>query len=1028
MPSAVHASTGGTVGRHRLARAPLGMLATSNGGRGLSGVSLQSRIAMHYKNTLRTLAVFSLLACATIGAAQAQSQIMSGAGTASGGNFGFAVASVGDIDNDGYDDVAVGSPLDDTKGLNAGKVNIISGKTGAILITKYGDAPGQQLGFSVSGLNGDASGDGLADFMAGAPYASTAGASAGMVRVYSGTGATMATINGAAAGDRFGYSCAFAGFTGSTRIIIGAPYRNHAQSDAGSAYLYFYGGSYITELQGSQASEHFGWSVGGGYSIYSDANPEVVVGRPDYIYNGGQVGMVSIYQAVSPYTNWASIPGPFGIGARYGTSVAVLKDVNGDGAADVLIGAPEYSSARGAAEVRAGATGASLYQIIGTSAGDHCGWSVASCGDVNADGKTEFAVGSPDAVPFAGVTGKVVIYNSTGSVYKTFNGAFSDERFGYSVSGGGDFNNDNKPDVVMGAPYMYDWGTDAGVARLYSLTTGSIIQSVPGPTSGDAYGSAVRIVGDVNGDGFADFAVGAPFADHKYYISVVLVTVNNAGSVQIRSGKDNTLLYTVWGTAEGDNLGTSVAACGDLNGDGISDFIAGAPQSGATSASPGYARVYSGANGSIIYTLASVINNEAFGYSVDGASDLNNDGWNDLLIGAPKSSQYGLNAGYATAYSGKTGFYLWIAHDSIVGDQYGFSVAGLGADVNGDGRDDVAVGAPFHYSNGGSGGRVDVLSGANGNVIYTINGGGGGDEFGYSVAAAGDINLDGKTDVLAGAPYKSTLAALNGAVYAISGANGSILQTFTGPVLYDILGLSVASVGDIDNDGRPDYAAGGSQQYFGSILGNGVVEVISAASNVQLYRIAGNNSGDGSGIAIGGLGDVNNNGTNDIIIGGPTSKSGGTGSGVFQVYDLKPAGVSYYGIGTPGCHGAQTLKTQGAAQINNINFGFHCDKTPANALGVLLITDSQDLAGGDPFGLGILLHVDFFQALEVYSFDTFSDAAGYGGAVTPIPNNPAIAGNTYYGQTLWLETDCLLQPNNVYNLSASAAVKFVIIN
>jgi large repetitive protein len=212
-------------------------------------------------------------------------------------------------------------------------------------------------------------------------------------------------------------------------------------------------------------------------------------------------------------------------------------------------------------------------------------------------------------------------------------------------------------------------------------------------------------------------------------------------------------------------FGHSVSAAGDIDGDGFDDVIVGAPQTGNYS---GSAFVYSGATGSLIYQWSGTTT-AAFGWSVSGAGDVNNDGFDDVIVGAYTSSDIGSLAGSAYVYSGATGslIYQWNGQNSY--DYFGHSVSAAG-DVNGDGFDDVIVGRPEGgASNTGS---AYVYSGATGSLIYQWNGQnfGGNFNFGYSVSSAGDVDNDGFGDVIVGD---------SGSAYVYSGATGSLIYQWS---------------------------------------------------------------------------------------------------------------------------------------------------------------------------------------------------------------------------------------------------------
>jgi hypothetical protein len=181
--------------------------------------------------------------------------------------------------------------------------------------------------------------------------------------------------------------------------------------------------------------------------------------------------------------------------------------------------------------------------------------------------------------------------------------------------------------------------------------------------------------------------------------------------------------------------------------------------------------------------------------------------------------------------------------------------------------------------------------------------------------------------------------------------------------------------------------------------------------------------GDRFGAAVSGTGDCDADGIPDCIVGAPLRDPNGFSSGFAQFYSLRPKGVQFYGAGTPGCLGPEFLTTNRVPKVGDAGFGYRCNKAPANSLGLLLASDSQDLAGSDPFAIGVALHVDFFLATEAWGFDIVSDAAGFGAATTPIANVPALVGADYYAQALWAWNSCVLPP---FGLSTSSAVKLII--
>jgi hypothetical protein len=146
----------------------------------------------------------------------------------------------------------------------------------------------------------------------------------------------------------------------------------------------------------------------------------------------------------------------------------------------------------------------------------------------------------------------------------------------------------------------------------------------------------------------------------------------------------------------------------------------------------------------------------------------------------------------------------------------------------------------------------------------------------------------------------------------------------------------------------------------------------------------------------------------------------GTGAPNFTVATTGPGGLPNvsYGIGTPGCNGAHHICGNGAPTVGNAGFALSCSNAPVSALGLCLVANAQDVAGSDPFQLGILLHLDLVLATDIQAIDFHSDAAGLGTAPAPIPNNPVLIGVHYFGQGIWAWTPQQCQPSP-FGLSSS---------
>ena len=361
----------------------------------------------------------------------------------------------------------------------------------------------------------------------------------------------------------------------------------------------------------------------------------------------------------------------------------------------------------------------------------------------------------------------------------------------------GDVNGDGRADFIVGA-FLDDpagGGTDAGSPYVFSGADGSLLYQVSGDTANDQFGYSVSMAGDVNGDGSDDFIVGAPFDDPAD-------GGTNAGSAYVFSGADGSLLYQRTGDTASDFFGWSVSGAGDVNGDGKADFIVGAlrddPASGGNDAGSAY--VFSGAGGSLFYQRTGDTASDEFGSAVSGAGDVNGDEMADFIVGARRDDPAGggTDAGSAYVFSGADGSLLYQVAGDTGGDWFGYSVS-MAGDVNGDGRADFIVGARRDDPPGGGtdAGSAYVFSGADGSLLYQRTGDTAGDNFGFSVSGAGDVNGDGKADFIVGAWFDDPAGGGTdaGSHYVFSGADGSLLYQRTGDTAGDFFGISVGGGG-----------------------------------------------------------------------------------------------------------------------------------------------------------------------------------------------------------------------------------------
>ncbi len=450
-----------------------------------------------------------------------------------------------------------------------------------------------------------------------------------------------------------------------------------------------------------------------------------------------------------------------------------------DSAASVYPGAPEVGL-NGVDDDCAGGDSTSLgldlatASYLGEASGDKAGFDLAFVGDLDGDRSDDLLVGAPG---YDGGQGRAYLVHgpitaglvdlSTADTVTTSGGA---DGLGYAVAGA-DVDVDGYANLIFGVP-----GHSAGLGSVFlhegpvssgtDVATGAYA-ALAGDIASDQAGMFVGVGGDLTGDGLDDWLVGAPYADRGYSDNgaAYVVSATTSGTATLYDAADATLCawtnsaYTGW----------SMAGVGDADGDGVNDLLVGAYRAESGSTNVGAAFFVPGpVTGDIMLSVTLATHacytgsgiNAYAGFSVAGAGDVDGDGTNDLLVGAP-------NEPVDTSYQGAAGLFFGaptsaevssapVVFRGAAGDKAGWSVAGVG-DVDSDGHDDIAIGAPFADDGYAEGGAVYLLLGPSAGSYdastadAVMTGSRASAAAGYRITA-GDLDADGSLDMLVGAP------------------------------------------------------------------------------------------------------------------------------------------------------------------------------------------------------------------------------------------------------------------------------------
>ncbi len=488
------------------------------------------------------------------------------------------------------------------------------------------------------------------------------------------------------------------------------------------------------------------------------------------------------------------------------------------------------------------------FRLDGEAPFDFSGLSVAGAGDINGDGMDDIILSAMGADPNGAYSGSsyVVLGRNATAFAAVINLSSLDGSNGFRldgipgdycriVSGAGDVNGDGLGDLLIGAYAADPNGNDSGsvyvvfgqsgsafpASRDLSSLDGSNGFRLDGVGAGDSTGLGVADAGDVNGDGLDDIIVGAFGASPNGAASgasfVVFGHIGAAAAALIDlSALNGSNGFRLEGVAAGDYSGFAVDAAGDINGDGVDDLIIGALTADQSASGSGSSYVVYGRSdaafpatfnlstldGSNGFRLDGEAMNDISGYAVSAAGDINGDGHDDLLIGARRSNVHGTDSGSVYVVFGRTGsiFPATIGLGTLDGSN-GFRLDGVGdyhytgravaaaGDFNGDGLDDLIIGADGADPNGPNSGSSYIAFGQSnlafpatlrlGSLTETqglqLDGASANHYSGWDVAGAGDFNGDGLDDIIIGAPDAGPDGTMSGSSYVVFGALNTTL-------------------------------------------------------------------------------------------------------------------------------------------------------------------------------------------------------------------------------------------------------------
>ena len=780
-------------------------------------------------------------------------------GPVNGSSVGRSMAFLGDVNGDGFDDLALASELacDTSSGEVAGKVYIYFGHFGMAALNELpdviltGEYNEDWFGYDVSG--GDFNGDGYNDIAVLAYRGDKA-------YIYWG-GDPMDSVPdlniSLGSTESFRGQMDFVGdLNGDTYQDLAIPMRVD-----GDDFVFIYHGGVGADLVPDDTITGYGYKVGYGGDIDNDGYDDLLIGDP---YAASDSGRVYIFHGADPFE---PIPAETLSGVRidhdFGWNSAIIGDLNSDGFDDIGVIASGTSSwiwkqcwmywgSDSGHYEYAGYVEDDVRQLYGTC--------ITGAGDINYDGYDDFIVGAPGANIVDHEPGHVHIYYG-GEVAPESSDVFlvgeaGNDQFGLCIAAGGNINNDDYNDLAIGAFKSHQPGYFAGKVYIYSgkdlarsiFENGDELEGQPAR----GWGGYVLASGDINDDGFGDVA----FTHELRNRSEVYLCLGS--NVDMNLEPDFVLGDSLDNTRFGNDI-----SFGDFDGDGIDDMAIGIPyidrSPDTTYTDEGQVRIFFGSDP--FYPVPGFILNgptkeKKFGYSVAFIGDLNGDGADELLVGSPEyiHGGYADSTGYAYLYFG--GSLADTIPDMIYkGEEaksgFGAEVCGPG-DMNGDGIPDYII-SSHRLSWPGGFGKVYVYEGnptpVDSPVVIWEDPSY--EWIGQKVKGVGDLNGDGLKDVLVNCRSREwgSYGEGNGAARIYIGGSefpeDPYVEITAPPGCTGGFGVGIGELGDINWDGYDDFAIGAPNGIPGEWMTAGAIAVVGHDGSDEIYVFFGGDPLDG---------------------------------------------------------------------------------------------------------------------------------------------------------------------------------------